>query len=358
MAIVSALLSLILRQLGTLIRAILGWSVTALFGRLPATKQTALAAVLLVSLVWPVLVVGIFFPSVAAWGFAFVPLQKWWGVVPVRILSITLSTIIPPIVGLVTRWLTPSANIRGGVWRAALVGYPITVGYALSCLLTAVIVPLVKVASALRRWEDEHAFVQPRDGHYMLALEELQHACRDAGVAVRPQEVPIQLSVSTKLLKWLARGALDPIVAEDPKVLKGADVELYLYPADLLLRGEKKLVARVRACITRTMLERHAYLTSDESAQQVEDEIRRMWEVLERHDEPDDIRDIGRQRLAAIARDIDTTCLPFDDWFILDRSLQRLELEMGGGTRIPLPVSDTRANDDLRRHEAERPRLH
>ncbi len=108
MPIVSALLSLVLRQLGSLVRAILGWSVTALFGRLPTVKQTALAAILIVSLIWPVLVVGIFVPSVAAWAFAFVPLQKWWGVVPVRLLSFGLSVFLPLLVGYVTRRLAPS----------------------------------------------------------------------------------------------------------------------------------------------------------------------------------------------------------------------------------------------------------
>ncbi len=353
-AIISALFSLILRQLGSLVRAVLGWSVTALFGRLPTMQQTALAAMLLASLVWPVLVVGIFVPSVAAWGFAFVPLEKWWGIVPVRILSVALSALVPPVVGLVTFRLAPRTKAGSRWWHALLAGYPLTVGYALSCLLTAFVVPLVKVASILRGWEDEHAYVQPREGKYDATLEEVLHACRDAGVAATVEDVPARLSASTSVLKWLARGIVDPMVPEHPKMLRAKDLEVYLYPADLLLRGEKGRVARLRACITRTMLERFAYLAADPGAHRVQDELGRMWDMLERHERPEEIGRLGRQRLAEIEQELDTTSIPFDDWLILDRGIRRLELALGGGTRLALPESETRANDDEHRHAAAR----
>jgi hypothetical protein len=50
MALLTALLAFVGRQLNTVVQAILGWSVTALFGRLPSIKQTALSVALLVSL--------------------------------------------------------------------------------------------------------------------------------------------------------------------------------------------------------------------------------------------------------------------------------------------------------------------
>ena len=86
MAILSALLSLVFRKLGDLVTAILGWSVTALFGRLPKTKQTALSVAILVSLVWPVLVVGIFFPQVTAIAFTFIPIKGLVAYQVVRVL--------------------------------------------------------------------------------------------------------------------------------------------------------------------------------------------------------------------------------------------------------------------------------
>ena len=53
MAILSAILSLVMRQLSTIVQAIFGWSITALFGKLPATKQTGLSVALALSVASP-----------------------------------------------------------------------------------------------------------------------------------------------------------------------------------------------------------------------------------------------------------------------------------------------------------------
>src|SRR5579884_2539055 len=149
MALLSALIAWIGRSLGTLVRAVLGWSVTALFGRLPASKQTALAVALLASLLWPVLVVGVFIPAVSAWVLAFVPLQKWLGAAVVRWVTLGLAVALPWAVAGITRWVAPSPQ-HGSLVRTLLAGYPLTLGYALACLVTAATVPLVRVASAVR----------------------------------------------------------------------------------------------------------------------------------------------------------------------------------------------------------------
>ncbi len=60
----------------TVLRAILGWSVSALFGRLSNTRATILSAVLVASLFWPVLLLGVAFPAVSAWVFALLSASK------------------------------------------------------------------------------------------------------------------------------------------------------------------------------------------------------------------------------------------------------------------------------------------
>jgi uncharacterized membrane protein YqjE len=335
MALLGALLSFFSKKLGDLVRAVLGWSVTALFGQLSSAKQTALSAALLASLLWPLLVVGIFQPAVTAWALAALPVHKWIGDRWVRVITIALVVLVPPLVGLVTRWVAPSKNLRGSALRSALYGYPLTVGYAISCTITAVTVPIVKVGSLLKRWKDEHVFVQPMGNEYPLALAELVRACESAGInAPIIEDVPPAMSVSTKVLKWFARGALDPIVAENPKRIRGAALELYLYPADLLLRGEATLLARVRARMTRTALEQHAFLVATPESQDIQCEIARMWAVLARHATPDEIGGLARGRLSEIRRELDDSYLPFEEWVTLDRSLERLEREFGGGLRI------------------------
>ena len=334
MALLGALLSLLTKKLGDLVRAILGWSVTALFGQLPAAKQTALSVALLASLVWPLLVVGIFHPAVTAWAFAALPVHKWVGDRAVRIVTVALVVVVPPLIGLVTRWVAPPKTLKGSAFRTAIHGYPLTLGYAISCVVTAITVPLVKLGSLAKRWGDEHVFVQPKENEYPLALRELVFACEAAGAKVTVEDVPRAMALSTKVLKWFARGALDPIVAENPKRIRGEGVELYLYPADLLLRGEKTLLARVRARMTRTMLEQHAFLVADPASQAIQCDLKRMWELLARHATPDEIGGLARGRLREIRNELDATYVPFEEWVTLDRSLQRVERELGGGLRI------------------------
>jgi hypothetical protein len=343
----------------------MGWSVDALFGRRSTSQQTALATMLLLSLLWAVTVIGVFVPAAAAWMLPLATRENGRGATPIRLVCAVLAVLVPPALGLLTRRVVPDrgpgarrGGQEGGDLRAAIDGYPLTLGYALSCAMTAVVVPVVQVASALRRWEESRAYVQPLESHYGAALEELTHACRDADVTVHVAEVPAHLSLPTRVLERLARGAVDPLLVENPRMLRSASIELYLYGTDLLLRGERAVVARVRACITRTLLERHAYLVEGEDAQRIADEMRAIWVRLDIGATYDDPRDRNRWRIAEIARDLDTTSLPFEEWLVLDRCLERLQLEVGGGTRFALPESDTRVRDDQHRHHAQRVQWH
>jgi hypothetical protein len=332
MALSTALFAYLGRQLSTLLQAVLGWSVTALFGRLPSMKQTALTVALLLSLLWPIAVVGVFVPAVSAWAFAFLPLQKWLGEGVVRWSTLGIAIVLPLITGTVTRWVAPLPS--SSMAKTILSSYSLTVGYAVACVVTAMTVPLVKLASAIRGWSDEHVFVQPRAGEYDQALEELALACAAANLPGRIEPVPGRMRIASTVLKWLSRGAVHPIVADEPKVLRADGLEAYLYPADLLLRGKPAHVARVRATMTRTWLERFAFTVSDPGAQKLQEEMQRMWHLVRRHANPRQIGAAGRSRLREIAHDLDQVNVPFEQWVTLDRSLHRLERALGGGQDI------------------------
>ncbi len=202
MALLTALLTFVGRQLNTVVQAILGWSVTALFGRLPSIKQTALRWHCFVSLLWPLVVLGIVFPAVTAWAFTMLPVHKWLGPGVVRSVTVGLALALPLAVGGITRWVSPAAK-KQGLWRALLGGYPLTTGYAAACIVTAVTVPLIKIGSAIRGWYDDHVFVQPRGGEYAETLNELVRACEVAKVRVRGRN-------GSRLHEVRLHGAQDP----------------------------------------------------------------------------------------------------------------------------------------------------
>jgi hypothetical protein len=323
MALLTALVAFIGRKLMTVVQAILGWSVTSIFGRLPSMKQTALSVALLISLLWPVAVLGLFFPAVSAWAFAMLPLQNWLGPRVVRAGTLALAILLPLAVGAITRWIAPIPGAPP--WRLVISGYPLTLGFAAASLVTAVTVPLVRLSSAIRKWYDEHVFVQPREGEYGHALRQLVRACEASGIPVTVETVPVRMRIATTVLKILASGTVREIVSEDPKMLRGDGVELYLYPADLLLRGEPAKIACVRAAMTRTWLERYAFTVADPRAQELQERLQGIWENARRRGDDATGRLELVESLAVFAADLARSAVPFDQWIMLDHSVHRLE---------------------------------
>ena len=357
MAIISLLLSFIGKKIGSIIQAIFGWSVTALFGRLPGKKQVAVSIALLVSIAWHVFVLGLFFPAVAGWALAFLPVEKWLGPVVMRIVWGALAFLAPLLVGGLAHWAAPTT--KGGVARSLANGYPLALGFFVAFLITVVTVPLVKLASILRGWDDQHVYLQPRVGRYDSVLRELAESCARAGLLPEVTEVPLSMALSTKVLKLFAHGMVSPIVAEQVKCVRAKDLEMYLYPSDLLLRGSAENVALVRAMLTRTQVDADAYLVGSEPGQCIQDELGRLIEIIVSHEKKH--RDVGRMagsRLVDIWNEMNQSKLPFDEWVMLESIARRVERrlvrEKVGTNALPLDDEDdeldaiaTRANAEL-----------
>ncbi|HRI50831.1 MAG TPA: phage holin family protein [Pseudomonadota bacterium] len=333
MAIISALLSMLSRKIGDLLQLLFGWSISGLFGRLSSRKQNGLSVALILSIVWPLLVLGCFLPSVAAWAVAFIPLHDWIGEETLRIVWIALAVVIPMIVGGLTAWIVPSRKQRGSVLRTIFSGYPLTLGMFLSFLITFLVVPVLKLVSMARRWEDEHVFIQPREGAYDEVLQGLAAACDKAHIEVQIKPVPKVMQAPTRVLKWFGRSALDPIIASNPRMLAGKGVQLYLYPADLLIRATPELKSRVRAAIVREMMSAPAHLTEDAKAQQLEEHLNKLWHELARQPVAGPHPRVQNQ-LPALAKIINDSKIPYGDWMLLYTNITNLERAAAGESAL------------------------
>src|SRR5262249_37939418 len=76
-AILQALFSLVSRSLGRMVSAVFGWAVVALFGETSSSKNVWLSGLLAAAAAWPILLIGVAIPKVAALVLAFVPLPGW-----------------------------------------------------------------------------------------------------------------------------------------------------------------------------------------------------------------------------------------------------------------------------------------
>src|SRR3954470_18155964 len=118
MGILQGLFAWLRKSAGKLVQAIFGWAVRALFGTPQEGEKTMLSIVVGAAAVWPLLLVGIPFPKVAAFVIAFVPIPKWVESGWIRAIWIVAAVAVPVGVGaaLAKRGDNPG---RSG-WRAAL----------------------------------------------------------------------------------------------------------------------------------------------------------------------------------------------------------------------------------------------
>lgn len=324
MAILSALLTALSRKIGDFISALVGWSVGALFGQMSARHRIFVSVALILSVFWPLFILGAFFPSVASAVIAFIPLDSPVVRAVMRVVWIALAVAAPAIVGLLIRAVSASARQRSAL-VTMLNGYPLALGFAISFLITLVTVPAVKVVTVARRWKDEHLYVQPRKGHYDLSIKALCEACVWAGLTPSVFAVPKRMALSTQVIRKFSRGAITDLVVENPKQIKCDGLELYLYPADLLLRGEAAKISRVRAMLGKTELEHHALLVKSERGQKLQNQLADLEATLARHPSPEQPEGTLKTRLKEIAEDLGKPGLTWDEWVTLDGIARRLE---------------------------------
>src|SRR6185312_2914646 len=118
-------------------------------------------------------------------------------------------------------------------------GYPMALGFFLAFVVTAVTVPMLKIASIVRGWSDEHVYVEPHRGEYDGVLRALAEACARAGLVPEVSDVPRHLMLATTIMRTMARGAVSPLVADQLRRITAPGLSIHLYPADLVLRGNK-----------------------------------------------------------------------------------------------------------------------
>jgi len=142
-------------------------------------------------------------------------------------------------------------------------------------------------------------------------------------------------------MRTLARGAVAPFLSEKLERVAAAGLELYLYPADLLLRGEPRKVARVRAMFSRTQLDRHAYIVGSPEAQKLQAELSRLEVMLDRDAFPGPVL---ANRLRQVNTQLMNIELTYADWALLDAMARRFELRLITAGLVP-PTEDLAAPD-------------
>lgn len=308
----------------------LGWATALYFGQVPGRQGRMLSVVSLIAAAWVILVVGFAVPITAG------AILEGIGVID-ETFEVELLTagalfagvvLVPPIVAAIVVIGEFHGERSVGTWlRLVPASYPATASLGASVLMMVAFTPVL----LFRRWRHGVKYVQlslvmTEDSDDDDVTDALLDALRSIGIddprvasAIGPRTWPL------RTVGFAARTLLGAVVRGDPVRIEAGDLEIYAYATNISIQGPKELTYRVRAAVSRKLGFHDAYLTWNEDAQRLEDEL------LAAHRGAGADVDGLRARLDAIQDRMDTESLNGEEWNVLYR--RRLQIELAARTR-------------------------
>jgi hypothetical protein len=334
MVIVQTILSLLSKLTGKVLNAIFGWAVIALFGRSSQKQQTLLTGLVGAAAAWPLLLLGIAAPKIAALVIAFVPYSKHIPALVLRIIWITLAVAVPIAVGLVVASKAPPGSPRESFAMRVARGFPITVGIAGAFLLMFVVVPLLRLASMARGRQDEHVPMLTTGAGYSTVAAMIDETLQRHGLDAKRAPPAWWLMAPARILGFFGGRSLRGFMPTDLAYWLGPGLELALYPSDLLIRGAKAKAAWAHGVLAEELTRGPGLQTLDLNAQKVEQKIRSLWAAVDQ--DPNRARDTRglHDRYVAIAAELGKIAVPYDDWQVLYRETVQLGRALEGEPQL------------------------
>jgi hypothetical protein len=332
MAILQATLVLIGKSAGKILNAIFGWAVRALFGQTAARQQTFLSALVAAAVAWPVLLVGMAFPRVAARLLVFVPIPHATPSWAIRIVWLALVVIVPLALGLAIGAKAPPGTGSESFARRMLRGFPITLGLSVAFLIMFVSVPAMRLAALVRKERSASipAITTARAYRQLaaVAIEVLNRAHFD----LRPGKPGWWVLAPTRILGWFGGDAFAAFVPTEMEHFESASLSVSFYPSGVLLRGKPQRTTWAHGLVTEALLRTDALQSSDPKAQEIEKEIRRLWKAFQTISNRG--TDQATESVQALVRELDELNVEFDDWQVLYRQMLQLGRTLHGERQL------------------------
>jgi hypothetical protein len=344
MAILAALFAFGSKFVGKVLTTALGWASTLLFGRVPQSRQVLLLGLTFGSVIWMVLLVGVLVPDAGTLLLLFIPPQE---VVPEEVIRLAMLVgviVVPAILGALTVAFEPAdSRTARGLIGAALRGYPLTLLLALLLVFLAGLAIWRKVWSLAKGWTDAHVPLIVKPGAYDHVAEDLDRAVTAAGMEVDATEAP---SVMTRPARWLgavAGGSSGSLVPDRLVRLSGQDLDILIYPMDLVISGKPERVARARAAMASRLTTSAAHLTASAEAQAIEDRLAALMQAPDpAADGPARFDAAAATELESIDVELATLSVPYDEWEVLYRQRLQVERDLRARTMADVAIPGAR----------------
>ncbi len=296
----------------------LGWATALYFGQVPGRQGRILAVVSLLAIAWLVVLVGFGIPiMVGALLDAAGVIGRNFDVRPIHYLGLVAAILAtPPAVA--------ASVVFGGfherrdvaTWvRLVPVSYPATFMLGLSVLQMVLFTPIL----LFQRWRQKRKLVQVplvmrENTDDDDLLEAVKTALKAAGIddyhvteATGPKSWPM------RTVAFPARHLLGAVVRGEPIRIVDGNIEVLAYATNIAINGPKERAYEVRAAVEREVAFCNAYLTWNDEAQQLEDELMTVDGAAN-----GDL-DRLRRRLDRIQGRIDRASLNSEEWNVLYR---------------------------------------
>ena len=333
MGILQGLFAWLRKSAGKLVQAIFGWAVRALFGTPEESEKTLLSIVVGAAAAWPLLLIGIPFPKIAAFVIAFVPIPKWVPSGWIRGFWILAAAIVPVGVGIALARRGDTRR-RRSAWRTALDGFPVTAALSMAFLTAFVTSPIRRVLAAARRLEDVTIPLIVEREEYETAAEIVRETLEAGGLPTRRAPAPMLLTAPSRALRVLGGRRLGDRIPRDLRFYRGVDLEFVVNPNGVTVQAKTEKAARAHALICERATLGPGLQTVDADAQRLERRLKDVWTVFARDRGPHARSDVLLARLDDIGRELEETYLPFDDWQVLYRELLQVARAIRGHSQI------------------------
>lgn len=347
MALLQALIAYIGKSAGKILNAIFGWAVIALFGRTAPRQHMLLTGVVGMAAVWPLLLVGIAFPKLAALVLAFVPLSAQVPTWAVRIVWIALALAVPLIVGWVIAAKAAPGTVDEHFVTRMMRGISVTLGIAGAFLLMFITVPALRIASAMRGRKDEHVPLITDGDDYLRAADEIDRVLQRHGLGAMRSEPSWWLAAPSHVLQKLGGKALRGYFPTHLAYWKGPDLEIALYPSDILIRGKNHETAWTHGLLDEAFAEGPGLMTHDAATQDLERQISRIWALYRERPRDHEGSTALLGRLHDVAREIGRLKADYDQWQVVYRKAVQLGLALRGEPQLLESTSSAAPREEL-----------
>ena len=164
-----------------------------------------------------------------------------------------------------------------------------------------------------------------KPGAYEQVATDLRRAVVDAGLEVESRPASAAMSKPAKWIAAVGGRSSSSLVPDRMLQLRGKDIDILIYPMDLLISGKPELLARARAAMASRMTTTAAHLTVSAESQAIEDRLTKLATASATPPERPRFDDDAAAAFEAIDGSLATLVVPYDEREVLYR--QRLQVE-------------------------------